>query len=413
LGVLALVGYGLLNNRWYHVLAVEGSSMEPTISAGDAIVITRPPERIRPGMVLTMEVRGEVVTHRVIDVRPDGTFETQGDANDAPDHLDPDDVRVVGLYRGRIPQLGRLLSSVQSGGSDVTSAIPATVAVALFALAGANALRSSARPAPTVHVVAGADADATRATGYDGLVLALPDFEPGERASLVVPFHNRTSTAATVTLAARDVHDEEVRCSPAEARAADPSCAPDEAGELSETLRLRVERLDGTALWSGAIDDLAVPAVVAGLAPNDMVDLRLLLEYPASAGNVTMSDRLTAELEFTLVGDDVPFVPGGPSSSPTTTMITTTTTPAAPGPSADDAAPAPSPTVLDAAQDRASGGATAPGPRSAPTPRPGPLGATGRDLGPLTIAGLVLVSAAAAIGAAAGDHPRRRRGRRR
>ena len=110
------IAYGLIDNKWYHVVAVTGGSMSPTIAAGDLIVITRPPERIEVGMVLTMEVDGAVVTHRVVAVAPDGTFTTKGDANTARDDFSENTVRVVGEYRFHIPWLGTLLTSKEAQG---------------------------------------------------------------------------------------------------------------------------------------------------------------------------------------------------------------------------------------------------------------------------------------------------------
>lgn len=107
-----LVAYGtFIDNRWYKIVVIQGSSMEPTLSAGDAIVLTPPPDEIEPGMILTLEVDGKVVTHRVTEVRPDGTFVTKGDANEAADDFSGHHVRVVGEYRMRLPRLGRLLAT--------------------------------------------------------------------------------------------------------------------------------------------------------------------------------------------------------------------------------------------------------------------------------------------------------------
>jgi signal peptidase len=104
------VAYGtVVDNRWYKIVAVDGGSMRPTLEVGDAIVITRPPHRVERGMVLVLEVDGQVVTHRVVEVRDDGSFTTQGDANRSRDDFSDADVRVVGVYRARVPRLGSLL----------------------------------------------------------------------------------------------------------------------------------------------------------------------------------------------------------------------------------------------------------------------------------------------------------------
>jgi len=115
--LVLFVAYGLLDNRWYRVLAVEGGSMEPTISWGDAVVITRPPAELKPGMIITMEVGRQLVTHRVIGVNP---LRTKGDANSGVDQWRPGTVRVVGQVRFWIPRLGSLLGRIRLAAVNVT-----------------------------------------------------------------------------------------------------------------------------------------------------------------------------------------------------------------------------------------------------------------------------------------------------
>ena len=102
-----------MNNRWYHVLAVDGGSMQPAIGQGDLIVITKPPKQLKPGMIVTMQVKDKIVTHRVLQVDP---LVTQGDANGVPDTWQAEDVRVVGVVRFWVPKLGRLLQKAQLPG---------------------------------------------------------------------------------------------------------------------------------------------------------------------------------------------------------------------------------------------------------------------------------------------------------
>jgi signal peptidase I len=108
---LVFIAYGAyVDNRWYKIVEIRGISMEPTIHNGDAIVLTRPPSRIEVGMIVTLEVEGQIVTHRVVEVRDDGTFVTKGDANTHADDFTGLDVRVVGVYRARIPEVGAWLT---------------------------------------------------------------------------------------------------------------------------------------------------------------------------------------------------------------------------------------------------------------------------------------------------------------
>jgi signal peptidase I len=104
------VVYGTaVDNRWYKIVAIEGGSMEPAISPGDAIIVTRPPERLTPGMVVLLQVDDKLVTHRVVAVKADGSFTTKGDANEYADDWSGTNVRVAGVQRASIPFLGRLL----------------------------------------------------------------------------------------------------------------------------------------------------------------------------------------------------------------------------------------------------------------------------------------------------------------
>ncbi len=115
IAITVFVAYGLINNAWYHVLAVRGGSMEPAITAGDLIIISRPPEQVEVGQVLTLQVDGSIVTHRVVEVRPDGTFVTQGDANDTRDDFTANDVHVVGEFRFSLPLIGMLIEPIITG----------------------------------------------------------------------------------------------------------------------------------------------------------------------------------------------------------------------------------------------------------------------------------------------------------
>lgn len=109
LGLVLFVAYGLVDNRWYHVLAVQGGSMAPTILPGDAIVITRPPDTLEPGMVLVMEIDGVIVTHRLVKSDGNSNLVTKGDANASVDDWSNNGVKVAGLYRFRLPAIGKML----------------------------------------------------------------------------------------------------------------------------------------------------------------------------------------------------------------------------------------------------------------------------------------------------------------
>lgn len=64
-------------------MAVYGGSMHPSIKVGDLAIVKRS-DLIVEGDIITFNAVGKIVTHRVVDVLPEG-FVTKGDANKAPD----------------------------------------------------------------------------------------------------------------------------------------------------------------------------------------------------------------------------------------------------------------------------------------------------------------------------------------
>jgi len=104
---LVFVAYGSINNRWYKVVVVEGNSMSPSLWFGDLIVLTPPTQHIPEGKIITMQVDGGFVTHRLVEAFDGGGWpETKGDANAVSDNFEGYDVKIVGIVRLRIPLLG-------------------------------------------------------------------------------------------------------------------------------------------------------------------------------------------------------------------------------------------------------------------------------------------------------------------
>lgn len=71
---------------WSPTLVTTGS-MEPLVTPGDVVMVRPLPadEIVANTVVLFERPDGERVLHRVVAAMPDGTFRTQGDANDVPD----------------------------------------------------------------------------------------------------------------------------------------------------------------------------------------------------------------------------------------------------------------------------------------------------------------------------------------
>ena len=97
-------------------IVIGGSSMEPTIPLGSAIVVAAiEPSRLAVGEVVSMQVGPDhaTYTHRIVAVvdRPDGRWiRTQGDANRDPDPTLVPASAVIGRVELTIPVVGYLLA---------------------------------------------------------------------------------------------------------------------------------------------------------------------------------------------------------------------------------------------------------------------------------------------------------------
>jgi signal peptidase I len=106
---------------WSPTLVTSGS-MQPLVAPGDVVMVrpVQPHELVANSVVLFERADGERVLHRIVEELPDGTFRTQGDANESPDSeiLHIEQVRgsavlavpfigrpALWLYEGRMPYL--------------------------------------------------------------------------------------------------------------------------------------------------------------------------------------------------------------------------------------------------------------------------------------------------------------------
>jgi signal peptidase I len=96
------------------LILVNGHSMEPTMHTGDIVILRRQPE-YKAGDIAVFRVpagqpgAGHPVVHRIIKVRPDGTFLFKGDNNNAFDPWDPTMQDVLGKRVLLVPKVGLLL----------------------------------------------------------------------------------------------------------------------------------------------------------------------------------------------------------------------------------------------------------------------------------------------------------------
>ncbi|WP_267640189.1 signal peptidase I [Haloarchaeobius amylolyticus] len=96
-----------------HSFVVLSGSMEPTMSPGDAVVVTEvDPERLESGDVITFGQNGTPTTHRIVEVQPreDGLqFLTKGDANEDPDRAPVQAEQIVGEVEYVLPYVGHVV----------------------------------------------------------------------------------------------------------------------------------------------------------------------------------------------------------------------------------------------------------------------------------------------------------------
>lgn len=147
LGLWVLIPSLLLG---FQAIAVDSGSMSPAVRMGDVVMI-KPyqGEGLAPGRIVTfadIARDGRLVTHRIIGERPDGTYETKGDANEAPDSTPLDPERITGVAGLVIPLVGRPLVWGATG-QWIAFALWATLTIFATVLA-VPARRRKAQQAP-------------------------------------------------------------------------------------------------------------------------------------------------------------------------------------------------------------------------------------------------------------------------
>jgi signal peptidase I len=97
--------------KW-RVLSVLTGSMEPTIAAGDMVIVAQyRGEQPLVGEIITFwqdQARSSVITHRVMERLDNGFVLTKGDANQETDGGWTDPERIVGKVVATIPYAARL-----------------------------------------------------------------------------------------------------------------------------------------------------------------------------------------------------------------------------------------------------------------------------------------------------------------
>ena len=96
----------------YSAYSVVSGSMEPALPVGSVVYVeSAGVSQIRAGDIIAFDDEGTVVTHRVIESRPqEGAFITKGDANPSLDIKPTPYWKLIGRVKLCIPLLGRVLS---------------------------------------------------------------------------------------------------------------------------------------------------------------------------------------------------------------------------------------------------------------------------------------------------------------
>jgi signal peptidase len=134
--ILLSVGVGALLG--FRALVVRSGSMAPAIQGGD-VVVTRlvRPSTVEPGDVVTFRDpsrQGDLVTHRVVQVRPEANvlaFVTRGDANTGEERWSIGGDGTIGAAAFRVPRAGHVLAWLR-----LPAVRTALLVVSALALAG-------------------------------------------------------------------------------------------------------------------------------------------------------------------------------------------------------------------------------------------------------------------------------------
>jgi len=90
------------------VYVVQSPSMKPTLRPGDVVVVKPVDGLVEPGQVITYEMQGKLITHRVVRVEGDTVY-TKGDAADEEDAWRIDRSAIRGQMDFRIPYGGYVI----------------------------------------------------------------------------------------------------------------------------------------------------------------------------------------------------------------------------------------------------------------------------------------------------------------
>jgi signal peptidase I len=100
--------------RWEPVL-ITSDSMAPKVRSGDFVLMSGTRQHLAEGTVVTFRMDDRLVTHRIVAVNPDGSYLTQGDANQVPDSTPLDHGNIEGTPRLLVSTVGIPLQWLRQG----------------------------------------------------------------------------------------------------------------------------------------------------------------------------------------------------------------------------------------------------------------------------------------------------------
>lgn len=102
----------------YKTFTVVSGSMEPTINIDDVIIVkTVDKKDIQINDIITFNIDGEIITHRVMDykvIQDEVIYTTKGDSNEVTDIQLVNYRNIEGKYLFKIPKVGKLLSLMKN-----------------------------------------------------------------------------------------------------------------------------------------------------------------------------------------------------------------------------------------------------------------------------------------------------------
>ena len=110
IGVVMLI----LMATGFKFVSIKTGSMVPTINIGDLCLVREleDTDDIRQGDIVTFEVEGTYVTHRIVSDNGDGSYSTKGDANKVYDNSKLSKEDILGKVSYVIPSVGVVLEFV-------------------------------------------------------------------------------------------------------------------------------------------------------------------------------------------------------------------------------------------------------------------------------------------------------------